>query len=73
MFIYFWERQSASRQVQRQRETQSLKQAPGSELQIVSTEPEAGLQPKDGKIMTWVRVVRPTNWATQAPLEKKIF
>ena len=35
---------------QRERETQNLKQAPGSEL--VSTEPDVGLELTDSKIMT---------------------
>ena len=37
---------------QRERETQNLKQAPGSELRAVSTEPDVGLKPTDRKIMT---------------------
>ena len=35
---------------QRERETQNLKQAPGSEL--FSTEPDAGLEPTDHEITT---------------------
>ena len=36
---------------QKERETQNLKQAPGSEL-AVSTEPDAGLEPTNREIMT---------------------
>ena len=36
---------------QREKETQNLKQAPGSE-QEVSTEPDVGLEPMDCEIMT---------------------
>ena len=36
---------------QREKETQNLKQAPGSE-QAVSTEPDAGLEPTNREIMT---------------------
>ena len=35
-----------------ERETQNPKQAPGSKLQAVSTEPGAGFEPTDCKIMT---------------------
>ena len=40
----------------------------GSRLWAVSTEPDAGLELTDRKIMTWAEVGRPTDWATQAPL-----
>ena len=49
----------------RERETQNPKQAPGSEL--VSTEPDTGLELTDREIMTWAEVGRLTDWATQAP------
>ena len=39
-------------QGQRERETQNPKQAPGSELQAVSIEPDAGLEPTNREIMT---------------------
>ena len=44
------ERQCVNGEEQRERQTQSLKQAPGSEL--VSTEPNMGLKPMDCEIMT---------------------
>ena len=40
----------------------------GSRLQAVSTEPKAGLEPRNCEIMTWAKVGRSANWATQAPL-----
>ena len=40
----------------------------GSRLWSDSTEPDAGLELPDGKIMTWAKVSCLTNWATQAPL-----
>ena len=39
----------------------------GSRLWAVSTEPDAGLEPTDRKIVTWAEVGRLTDWATQAP------
>ena len=39
----------------------------GSRLWAVSTEPDAGLELKNYKIMTWAEVGRSTDWATQAP------
>ena len=54
-----------SRGGQRERETQNLKQAPGSELS--ATEPNAGLELTDCENMTRAEVRRPTDWATQAP------
>ena len=52
MFIFERERQSASgggAESKRGRETQNLKQAPGSEL---SAQPDAGLELMDCKVMT---------------------
>ena len=39
----------------------------GSRLWAASTEPNAGLELTDREIMTWAKVSRLTNWATQAP------
>ena len=66
MFIYFWDRarQSVSREGQGERETQNLKQDPGSKL---SAEPDAGLKPMGSEILTWAEVGRSTDWATQVP------
>ena len=41
----------------------------GSRLWVVSTEPDAGLELTDREIMTWAKVGRSTDWATQAPLK----
>ena len=38
-----------------------------SRLLAISPEPEAGLELTDREIMTWVKVGRLTDWATQAP------
>ena len=49
---------------QREMQTQNLKQGPGSEQ---SAQPDAGLELTDREIMTWAKVGRLTDWATQAP------
>ena len=64
MFVYFWERESASGERQRERETQNLKQVPGS---AVSTELDVRLEPTNRETMTWAEVRYWTDWATQAP------
>ena len=65
MFIYFWERESTSRGgAEREGDTES---ETGSRLWAVSTEPDAGLEPTDCKIVTWAEVGGLTDWATQAP------
>ena len=68
VFIYFWdrERQSMSRGgAEREGDTES---EASSRLWAVSTEPDAGLELTDCKIMTWAEVGCLTDWATQAPL-----
>ena len=65
--VYFWrrERQRASRgRGEREGDTKS---EAGSRLSAVSTEPNAGLEPTNCEIMTWAKVRRLTDWATQAP------
>ena len=42
----------AERETDRETERQNLKQAPGSELRAVSTEPNAGLELTNREIMT---------------------
>ena len=44
----------------------------GSRLWAISTEPDAGLEPTNHKIMTWAKVGHLAHWATQAPL-KSLF
>ena len=41
----------------------------GSRLWAVNTEPEAGLELTDCRIMTWAEVGHLTDWATQEPQE----
>ena len=45
----------------------------GSRLWAVSTEPDEGLEPTDRDIMTWAKVRRLTDRATQAPPKFTIF
>ena len=45
----------------KERETKNPKQAPGSELHAVSTEPDSGLEPMKLGIMTWAKVERLTH------------
>ena len=59
-----WERESGGG-AERDREDKESKA--GSRLWAVSTEPDAGLEPMNHKIMTWVEVERLTYWATQEP------
>ena len=42
-------------------------------LWAVSTEPDVGLEPTSREIMTWAKVGRLTDWATQAPLTSFVF
>ena len=72
MFIYFWEREGQSVSeggVEREGDTES---EAGSTLWAVSTEPDTGLEPRNGEIMTWAEVGFLTDWAIQMP-PKKIF
>ena len=39
----------------------------GSRIWAVSTEPDAGLELTNREIVTWAKVGRPTEWATQVP------
>ena len=57
---------------QRERKTQNPKQAPGYELSAQS--PMRGLNPPmSSDIMTWAKVGRLTDWATQVSLYLPIF
>ena len=67
MFIYFWRRERQSMSgggAEREGDTEC---EAGSRLRAVSTDPDAGLELMDCEIMTWAKVRRLTNWATQAP------
>ena len=65
MFIFETERDKAwMGEGQREGDTES---ETGSRLRAVSTEPDAGLELTDHKIMTWAEVGHLTDWATQVP------
>ena len=53
---------------QREREGDTDSKA-GSRLWAINTEPEAGLELTNHKIMSCAEVSHLTDWATQAPLE----
>ena len=65
-FIYFWDRERQSMNgggSEREGDTESQT---SSRLWAVSTEPDAGLELTDRKIVTWAEVGRLTDCATQA-------
>ena len=65
------QRQSVSRGgAEREGDTES---EAGSRLWTDSTEPDAGLELTDCEIMTWAKVGRSTDWATQVPLTSFTF
>ena len=60
--------------IERQKETahehgkgRDIESEAGSRLWVVSTEPNAGLEPIEHEIMTWAEVSHLTDWATQVP------
>ena len=67
MFIFERERERESKweAAEGERETQNLKQAPGSQLSVQS--PMRGLNSQT-EITTWAKVRHLTDWATQEPL-----
>ena len=77
MFIYVWRRE---RQTDRQgvsggraeREEDTESEA-GSRIWAVSPEPDAEIKPIDHKIMTWAKVGRLTDGATQAPHDECVL
>ena len=63
VYLFVRERKSMSRGgAGREQNTES---EAGFRLWAVSTEPDAGLEPMNCKIMTWAEVRRPIDWATQ--------
>ena len=75
MFIFVGERErdgAWATEGQRERERDTESEA-GSRLRAVSTEPDMGLEPTDGEIMTWADVGRPTDWATRGQPHLKYF
>ena len=67
VYLFFArERESTSRGgAEREGDTESKA---SSGLWPVSTEPDVGLELTNCEIMTWAKVSRSTDWATQAPL-----
>ena len=72
MFIYFWETERDRAQAGEEQKEGNTKSKAGSRLWAVSTEPDAGLEPTNRKIMIWAEVRHATDWATQAP-QKQYF
>ena len=68
MFIYFWERER-ERETEREwgRNRERGRHRIRSRLQALSCQhrSDAGLEPRNCKIMTWAEVGRVTDWATQ--------
>ena len=64
------QRQSMNREGQREGDTES---ETGSRLWAISPEPDAGLELTDCEIMTWAKVRRLTDRATQVPLNNIFF
>ena len=65
MFTYFWEKEREHKQGRgREREGDTESEA-GPRLWAVSTEPHVGLELTNCEIMTWAKVRRLTDWATQ--------
>ena len=58
VYLFLRERESVSREGQREGDTES---EAGSRLQAVSTEPDAGLELTNRRIMTWAEVGRSTD------------
>ena len=67
MFIYFWERERETEQEQ-EKDRKRGRHKIQSRLQAVSTEPNAGLDLTNHAVMTWAKLGRLADWATQAPL-----
>ena len=68
MFIYFWERERQSVSGVGAGGEGDTEYKVGSRLWAIRTEPNEGFELMNLKIMTWVKVGRLTDWATQAPL-----
>ena len=73
MFIYFWDRERQNMSGGRAEREGDTESEAGSKLWAVSTEPDTGLELTNREIMTWAKVGRSTDWATQAPQNKNIF
>ena len=71
--VYFWERDSQSTSRGGAEREGDAESEAGSRLWTVNTEPEVGLKLTEGEIMTWTKVRRLTDWATQSPLIKWLW
>ena len=56
-----------------QSERETTESEAGSRLWAVTTEPDMGIEPKSHEIMTWAKVGRIHDWATQVPLQIFVF
>ena len=73
MFIHFLVRESESASGEGAEREGDTEFEAGSRLQAVSTEPDTGLELMNHEIMTWAKIWRLTNWATQVPQEAIVF
>ena len=67
-----WE-QGKGRERDRQRQRERDRERTPNRLCTVSTEPDLGLHLRNHEIMTWPKVGRLTDWATQAPHKQYWF
>ena len=67
-FVYFWDRERQSMNGGGSEREEDTESETGSRLWAVGTEPDVWLEPKDREIMTWAKVGRLTDQATQASL-----
>ena len=71
VYLFLRERDGVSRGgAEKEGDTES---EAGFRLGAVSAEPNAGLEPTDGEIMTWAKVGCSTDWAAQLPLYMTIL
>ena len=68
VYLFLRQRETEHEQGRRREREGDTESETGSRLWAVSTEPDAGLELTDREIMTWAKVGRLTDWATQAPL-----
>ena len=66
-FIYYWETETEHEHGRGRERGGDTESEVVSRLWAVSTEPDAGLELTTCEVMTWAKVRRLTDWATQAP------
>ena len=74
-YLFFWERErererASGGRAQREGDTEFKA---GFRFQAVSTEPDVGLKPTYGEIMTWAKVGGLTDWTARRPRNKCFF